>query len=190
MVVPGADAWQLGEARISRIGGRAPEDLMFRNQLHMRIGSAAVAGGRIEAAMKRLILRMSGSLEPKFADSEATWTTLDRKLRSAATALGERAVDIVKVLDWGQENNIRDIRNDFIHAYWWDYSDVGITRGRVYQDGTSEIIQITPERLDEDCQKLQTYADMLDSAMDGMWLNIYLPRRNGGGAKTQEVPEN
>lgn len=189
MVIPGADTWQLGEARISRIGGRTPEDLFFRNQLHMRIGSAAVAGGRIEAAMKRLILRMSGSLEPKFADSEVPWKTLDKKLRNAATVLGERAVDIIKVLDWGQENNIRDIRNDIIHAYWWEYSDVGITRGRVYQNGTSELIQITPEQLDEDCQKLQAYADMLDSAVDGMWLNIYLPRRNGGGIKSQETTE-
>lgn len=189
LVIPGVDAWQLAEARLSRIGGRSPEDLIFRNQLYARIGSAAVAGGRIEAAMKRLILRMSGSLEPSFADSEDPWKTLDRKLRNAATALGERAADVVKVLDWGLANNIRDIRNDIIHAYWWDYSDVGITRGRVYQDGTSELIQITPKQLDEDCQKLHDYADALDSAMDGMWLNIYLPRRNDEGAKTQKPPE-
>jgi hypothetical protein len=189
LVVPGVDAWQLGEARLSRIGGRAPEDLIFRNQLYARIGSAAVAGGRIEAAMKRLILHMSGSLEPSFADTEDPWKTLDRKLRNAATALGERAADVVKVLDWGQANNIRDIRNDIIHAYWWDYSDVGITRGRVYQDGTSELIQITPEQLDEDCQKLQEYADALDSAMEGIWLNVYLPRRNDEGVETQGRPE-
>jgi hypothetical protein len=189
LVVPGVDAWQLGEARLSRIGGRAPEDLIFRNQLYVRIGAAAVAGGRIEAAMKRLILHMSGSLEPSFADSDDPWKTLDRKLRNAATALGECAAEVVKVLDWGQANNIRDIRNDIIHAYWWDYSDVGITRGRVYQDGTSELIQITPEQLDEDCQKLHEYADALDSAMDGIWLNVYLPRRNDEGVKTQGVPE-
>jgi hypothetical protein len=189
LVVPGVDAWQLGEARLSRIGGRVPADLKFRNQLYVRIGSVAVAGGRIEAAMKRLILHMSGSLEPTFADSEDTWKTLDRKLRNAATALGERAADVVKVLDWGQANNIRDIRNDIIHAYWWDYSDVGITRGRVYQDGTSELIQITPEQLDEDCQKLHDYADTLDSEMDGIWLNVYLPRRNDEGAELQELPE-
>ena len=110
-------------------------------------------------------------------------------LRKAATALGERAADVVKVLDWGQANNIRDIRNDIIHAYWWDYSDVGITRGRVYQDGTSELIQITPAQLDEDCQKLHDYADTLDSAMDGIWLNVYLPRRNDEGAEPQELSE-
>ncbi|WP_130177842.1 hypothetical protein [Cryobacterium sp. SO1] len=186
LVVPSVNAWQLGEARLSRIGGRSPEDVNFRHQLYMRIGAAAVAGGRIEAAMKRLLLHMSGSLEPTFADSDDPWKTLDRKLRNAATALGERAADVVKVLDWGQANNIRDIRNDIIHAYWWDYSDVGITRGRVYQDGTSELIQITPEQLDEDCQKLHDYAETLDSAMDGLWLNIYLPRLNEEAAETLE----
>jgi hypothetical protein len=189
LVVPGVDAWQLGEARLSRIGGRAPRDLIFRNQLYLRIGSAAVAGGRIEAAMKRLILHMSGTLEPAFADSDDPWKTLDRNLRNAATALGERAADVIKVLDWGQANKIRDIRNDIIHAYWWDYSDVGITRGRVYQDGTSELIQMTLEQFDADCQKLQVYADTLDSAMDGIWLNIYLPRLNDEGAETQEQSE-
>ena len=191
MLVPGVDAWELSEARISRIGGRAPEDLEFRNQLYMRIGSAAVAGGRIEAAMKRLILGMSGHPEPKFADSEDPWKTLDKKLRNLAVALGERATDIVKLLDWGEENNIRDIRNDIIHAYWWDYADVGITRGRVHLDGTSELIQITPEQLDEDCRKLELYADMLDSAVEGRWLNIYLPRRNQvdtPGTRTPESP--
>lgn len=178
LVVPGVDAWQLGEARLSRIGGRTPEDLNFRNQLCVRIGSAAVDSGRIEAAMKRLILHMSGSLEPSFSDSENPWKTLEKKFRTAATALGERAADVVKVLDWGQANNIREIRNDIIHAYWWDYSDVGITRGRVYQDGTSELIRVTLDQLDDDCRKLRVYADTLDSAMDGIWLNVYLPRAN------------
>lgn len=185
LVVPPAHSWQLGEARLSRIGGRTPADLFFRNQLYTRIGSAAVAGGRIEAAMKRLILHMSGSMEPTFADSENPWKTLDKKLRNAATALGERGAEVVKVLDWGEANNIRDIRNDIIHAYWWDYSDVGITRGRVYPDGTSELIQISPEQLDEDCGKLLRYADTLDSAMDGIWLNVYLPRLNNEGASTR-----
>lgn len=184
MVVPARDAWELGEARLSRIGGRAPEDLLFRNQLYMRVGSAAVAGGRIEAAMKRLILHLTDELEPKFAAVDVPWKKLDSKLRHEASALGERAADVVKVLDWGRDNNIRDIRNDIIHAYWWDYSGVGITRGRYYQDGTSELIQITPEQLDEDCQKLQVYADMLDSTMDGIWLNVYLPRRNREDTET------
>jgi hypothetical protein len=189
LVVPGVDAWELGEARLSRIGGRAPRDLIFRNQLYMRIGSAAVAGGRIEAAMKRLILHMSGTLEPAFSDADDPWKTLDRKLRNAAKALGERGADVITVLDWGQANKIREIRNDIIHAYWWDYSDVGITRGRVYQDGSSELIQITPDQLDADCQKLHVYADTLDSAMDGLWLNAYLPRLNYEGTEARERPE-
>jgi hypothetical protein len=178
LVVPGVDAWELSDARLSRIGGRSPEDIDFQNQRYVRIGSAAVAGGRIEAAMKRLLLHMSGSLEPSFANSEDPWKTLDKKLRNAATALGKRGADVIKVLNWGQANNIRDIRNDIIHAYWWDYSEVGITRGRVHLDGTSELIQVTPKQLDEDCQKLINYAETLDSAMDGLWLNVYLPRRN------------
>ncbi|MFF3038891.1 hypothetical protein [Arthrobacter citreus] len=149
MLVPGVvDAWELSEPRVSRNGGRAPGDLEFRNQLYMRIGAAANAGGCIEAAMKRLILGMSGTPEPKLADSEDQWKTLNKKLRKLAVALGERATDIVMLLDWGEENNIREIRNDIIHAYSWDSADVGLTRDRVYLDGTSELIQITPEQLD------------------------------------------
>ncbi|GAB2447656.1 hypothetical protein HD599_001642 [Conyzicola lurida] len=178
LVVPSANKWELGEARISRIGGRAPSDVDFRNLLYTRIGASAVAGGRIEAAMKRLILHMSGTLEPAFADAEDQWLTLEKKLRAAAMAVGERAADVIEVLDWGQANKIREIRNDMIHAYWWDYSNVGITRGRVHRDGTSEVILMTPEQLDSDCGKLQNYAEALDSAMDGIWLNIYLPRLN------------
>lgn len=53
--------------------------------------------------------------------------------------------------------------------------DLGITKGRVYQDGMRELIQISPEQLDENYWKLQVYADMLDSGMDGTWLNVYLP---------------
>jgi hypothetical protein len=177
VVIPGADSWDLGEARVSRIGGRTPQDLHFRHQLFSRIGSATVAGGRIEAAMKRLILHMSGTLEPRFADSNELWSKLDKKLRQAAADIGERAADVIKVLDWGQDNNVRDIRNDIVHAYWWDYSGVGITRGRVHMDGTSEMILISLEQFEQDCAKLEAYADMLDSAMDGLWLNIYLPRQ-------------
>jgi hypothetical protein len=177
LVVPRANAWQLGEARLSRIGGRSPEDLHFRNQLYLRIGMAAIAGGRIEAAMKRLILHMSGSPKPSFADAEDPWKNIETKLRKAALTLSARGADVVRLLDWGRANKIREIRNDIIHAYWWDYSGVGITRGRVHLDGTSEIIQVTPEQLDEDCQKLLVYADSLDEAIDGRWLSIHLPRR-------------
>jgi hypothetical protein len=186
LTVPGAATWELGEARISRIGGPAPRDVAFRNALYARVGAAAVAGGRIEAAMKRLILHMSGTLEPAFANTEHPWKTLEKKVRSAAMAVGEGAEDVIRLLDWAEENRIRDIRNDIIHAYWWDYSDVGITRGRVHLDGTSEIILMTPDQLDSDCEKLLRYAEALDSAMDGVWLNIYLPRLKTDGTAASE----
>lgn len=169
-------SWQLGEARVTRIGGRSQDDAVFQTWLYAHIGAAAVNGGRIEAAMKRLILSLSGALEPAFADAEAQWSTLEKKLRTAAEEHGENAADIIEALNWGQENRIREIRNDIIHAYWWDYANVGITRGRVHRDGTSELILITPAQLLDDCRKLEMFADALDSAMDDRWLNIYLPR--------------
>ena len=178
LVVPNKESWQLTEALVSRIGGPTAADLAFRNQLYLRIGLAAASGGRIEAAMKRLILHMSGSLHPKFSDSEYTWKVLDQKLRAAASKLGETAKDVVAVLDWGSEKGIREIRNDLIHAFWWEYDGVGITRGRVHLDGTSELIQITLDQLDENCRALQDYADMLDSAIQNLWLTLYLPRHD------------
>jgi len=176
--IPGLDSWELGEARVSRIGGRNQQDAAFQTWLYAHVGAAAVAGGRIEAAMKRLILSMSGTLDPAFADAEDQWAGLEKKLRVAASAKGERATDVIEALDWGQENKVRETRNDIIHAYWWDYADAGITRGRVHRDGTSELIIITPQQLVDDVDKLQRYADALDSVMDHIWLNIYLPRNS------------
>lgn len=176
LTIPGVNSWELAEARVSRIGGRSRADREFEQWLYGRIGAAAVAGGRIEAAMKRLVLSMSGTLDPAFADAEDQWSTLEKKLRSAAESKGERAAEVIKLLDWGQEHGIREIRNDIVHAYWWDYAGAGVTRGRVYRDGTSELIIVTPAQLDSDCEKLQAYADGLDSAMEMIWLNIYFPR--------------
>jgi len=87
------------------------------------------------------------------------------------------------LLDWAVEHKVKEIRDDIVHAYWWDYAGVGITRGRFHRRGKSELIRITPEQMDEDCAALEWYADALDSALEHGWLGLHLPR--GGGNLTQ-----
>lgn len=133
--------------------------------------------------MKRLILRMNGAEELLFSSVDEVWSVLEKMLRKVAAAHGTRAEDVLRLLDLGADLKIKELRDYIVHAYWWEYSNVGVTRGRFNRRGNRELIQVVPEQLEADCARLTWYADALESAMDSGWMNVYLPREPGGSQR-------
>jgi hypothetical protein len=68
---------------VGRVGGPDEVDLEFRGRLYSVVGAAVVAGGRIEAAMKRLIIVLTEKPN-SFAAVDKNWTELVKQLRREA----------------------------------------------------------------------------------------------------------
>ncbi|MFC8016289.1 hypothetical protein [Streptomyces cinereoruber] len=65
--------------RLDRHGGPNEADFAFRERLYNLIGAIVVAGGHVEASMKRLILLLKGD-EGGFSVVDKTWTDLHKML--------------------------------------------------------------------------------------------------------------
>lgn len=82
MVLPGKFAEvDLATVRSDRHGGPNAADLEFRSALYPRIGAVTVGAGRVEMAMKRLLLVPPAPNNAWFSTVDHMWTTLLNKLR-------------------------------------------------------------------------------------------------------------
>ncbi|MEE6295713.1 hypothetical protein [Georgenia wangjunii] len=108
-----------------RIGGDTPADLMFREELFRWVGSVTVAGGHIEAAMKRLLLILTG-IGSRFRLVDYQWAELEKRLRKECDGSDERRRRLEEVLDWAERRNLRENRHTVVHGSWWLYAGVDL----------------------------------------------------------------
>ncbi|WP_324654097.1 hypothetical protein [Georgenia sp. H159] len=150
--------------RYGRLGGDTAADLSFRASLYERIGAVTVAGGHAEAAMKRVILSAEGKGQ-QFEHVDLNWTGLVKRLRRVVDSGHALSEPLSVILDWAERVNVKGRRDDVVHAYWWHWTGVGVTRSRFTRDGRSYTITGPLEdlrQLDRDSALIFEYARRLD----------------------------
>ncbi|GHF78803.1 MULTISPECIES: hypothetical protein [Streptomyces] len=163
--------------RLGRHGGPNESDLAFRERLYSLIGAIVVAGGHVEAAMKRLILLLKGD-EGGFSVVDKTWTDLHKLLVTQSRRSIPQAAALAEVLKWGDDHELKRRRDDAVHASWWNWDGVGVIRSRFFrkQDGASIVGSF--EGLEEDARLLFEYAQKLDVLLGADWPQARLPRQS------------
>lgn len=121
MTVPKDRTTELTTLRVSRLGGPTESDLKFRAELFPVIGSITVAGGHIEAAMKRLLLILSDK-DSLFSLADFQWGDLHKKLVAQCSGENRQRQKLKDVLDWAERKNLRERRHTVVHGSWWLYS--------------------------------------------------------------------
>jgi hypothetical protein len=113
-----ASTVNLATVRVGRHGGDALEDLTFREELYQSVGSITVAGGHVEAAMKRLLLLLAEA-ETTFSLVDYQWYELETKLRAQCDDSDERRRRLLRILDWANRHKRRERRHTVVHGAWW-----------------------------------------------------------------------
>jgi hypothetical protein len=176
LVLPGNFAEiDLATVRIERHGGPSDADLRFRAELYERIGAVAVAAGRVEMAMKRLLLVLTAPQKAHFSTVDHTWTTLVKKLREQCDASDSRRTQLAEVLDWSEEQEIKRRRDNVVHADWWDFAGCGVRRSRFARGKNGGTILASLADLEEDARLLFEYASRLDKLLGNDWIIARLP---------------
>lgn len=175
-LVPHLDTVNIASDQVARIGGPNRRDEQARVPLYFLIGAITVAGGHIEAAMKRLAILTRGSADGSFSTIDWDWTSLHAELRQQADTVGPPNDTLAHALDWAEEHQIKRKRDDVVHACWWDYADIPVTRGRFNRKSDGHNIVGTMDELKTTAEECATYAAMLEDVVGQSWLNVYLPR--------------
>ena len=166
----------LSTVRVGRHGGANNEDREFRRALYGRIGAVVVASGHVEAAMKRLLLLLDEAPEAQFSLVDLNWTKLHELLRGHASESTERSQELCRILDWGEDNQVKQRRDNVVHAFWWNYAGLGARRSRFYRRSDGATINATLDDLTEDADLLFEYAEKLDVLLGSDWIIARLPR--------------
>lgn len=176
VTVPPSDApVNFSEAKVSRIGGVTLADRQFRTSLYYWIGQATVLSGKIEAGMKRLLLIMGDGPSAEFSSVDHVWTTLSKRLVIAAKNDTVRGPTLLKVLERAEEERVKERRDNVVHGYWWDFEGIGVRVARYKRDGSSYILNVSIDYLQESCLKMGQLASDLDHLAGPDWLSVYLP---------------
>jgi hypothetical protein len=176
LVLPGNfSEVNLSTTRIGRHGGPNADDLSFRSELYFRVGAVTVAAGRVEMAIKRLLLVLKGPQQARFSTVDETWTSLHKKLRRQCDGSDDRRRQLAEVLDWGEEREMKRRRDNVIHADWWDFAGCEVRRARFARGSNGVMICASLGDLDEDARLLFEYANRLDRLLGTDWVIARLP---------------
>lgn len=178
MSVPGnSPQWDLATVRVGRHGGDGPEDLAFREELFQIVGSITVAGGHVEAAMKRLLLLLMNA-PADFSLVDHQWLELEKRLRAQCDGSDDQRRRLLKLLDWADRNKLREERHTAVHGAWWIYAGVGARISRWPRNKEDDRIIIGDladvEKLRRRCW---AYAMRLDDLLGERWPRAMLPPR-------------
>lgn len=154
--------------RWERLGGHTPADIDFRAVLYRRIGAVTVAGGHAEAAMKRVILSAEERGE-EFADVDLAWSGLIKRLDRVAASSHTVAGPLRGILTWAEREKVKKRRDDVVHAYWWHWAGVNVTRSRFTRDGQSYMLGANLEALERDAEIVFEFARRLDDLVLRVW---------------------
>ena len=174
-LIPSFEGANFSSAHIERIGGPSEADKAFRRQLYQIIGSAVVASGHIEAAMQRLVILTTTETNADCSVANWDWTRLHDVLRKQSNENGPPNNTVTAALDWAENNSIKKIRDNFVHASWWDYAGIGVVRTRIERKSSGSTIFGTLEQLGAQADLLHDYSAMLDNIIGDHWVNLYLP---------------
>jgi hypothetical protein len=163
----------LSTVRVGRHGGDAPEDLTFREELYQSVGSITVAGGHVEAAMKRLLLVLTGA--EAFSVVDYQWYQLETKLRELCDGSDERRQRLFRILDWADRHKVRERRHTVVHGAWWIYAGVGARVSRWPRKEDDRIMIGDMAWLRQLGNECWTYAHKLDDLLGEDWPRAMLP---------------
>ena len=176
LVLPGNFAEvDIATVRIGRHGGPNDEDLHFRTELYSRIGAVAVAGGRVEMAMKRLLLVLTAPTKAHFSTVDDTWTMLVKKLREQCNGSDDRPKQLAEVLDWSETQAVKRRRDNVVHADWWDFAGCRVRRSRFARGKNGVTILASLVDLEDDARLLFEFARRLDELLGNDWIIARLP---------------
>jgi hypothetical protein len=168
--VGASEQLHLPAVRVARPDGLVTAaDTTFRADLYRLIGAVVVAGGHVEAAMKRLLLVLRGDGGAGFSEVDETWTTLTKELSEYARLDGERTGRLATLLDWGTKNRVKERRDNVVHAYWWHFDGIGARRSRFFRKDDGAIMVGSLADLAEDADALFSYAQQLDDLVGPQW---------------------
>ncbi|WP_202279334.1 hypothetical protein [Streptomyces sp. M2CJ-2] len=162
--------------RLGRHGGPDEGDLAFRERLYGLIGAIVVAGGHVEAAMKRLVLLLRDD-QNGFSVVDKTWSDLHKMLVAQSRRSIPRAAALAETLQWGDAHELKRRRDDAVHASWWNWDGVGVVRSRFFRKQDGANLVCTLEDLEQDAALLFEYAGRLDQFLGPDWPQGRLPRR-------------
>jgi hypothetical protein len=155
ITVPGSmTVLDISTLRVARDGGPTEGDQQYRAELFSLVGSVTVAGGQIEAALKRLLLVLRGA-DTVFALADLEWGRLHTQLADLCDGSDERRAKLQSLLSDAERMRLRDRRNTVVHGAWWIFSGCGVRVSR------------WPRRKDDSIE-LWTLAD-LQSLADACW---------------------
>jgi hypothetical protein len=124
--------------------------------------------------MKRLLILLTKQ-DGRFSLVDKTWSDLHRMLEREAGGTGERCEELRSVLAWSVENRLKERRDNTVHAEWWDFDGVGVTRSRFFRREDGAQLLTTLEELDEDAELLSQFARRLDNLIGEDWPRAMLP---------------
>lgn len=162
----------LATFRPARHGGATPEDLVVQQNIFLLVGAITVAGGLVEAEMKRLLLLDSEDTD--FVQVDENWTELERRLAQVSASESPHAEAIRQALEWAERNGIKRARDSAVHSAWWLFNvGGGVARAR-FRRGMSGALELgTIEDYLEQANLVFEYAERL--AEIGSWPMAVLP---------------
>lgn len=169
------DAFDLSTVQVRREGGPTPADLEFREELFAVVGSITVAGGQIEAALKRLLLILRGNAIG-FGSVDLQWAQLEKKVRAASQG-DRRAEAIGEMLDWSERKKIRSRRHTVVHGAWWLYDGERARVGRWPQGKNSfdHTLLTTLADLNSLAERCWEYVSRIETLIGDDWPTATLP---------------
>lgn len=167
------DKYDMATFRMVRAGGSNQADAALRANLFTLVGAITVAGGHIEAEMKRIIFQAEEDSGATFVDVDETWTGLEKRLEAVAADGGPLAGEIVAALAWAKQRGIKAVRDDAVHSAWCLYDVGSVQRSRFRRRATGEIHAGSLHVYSSHVPKMFTYAARL--AQIGKWPTAVLP---------------
>lgn len=165
--------YDLASLRMGRHGGSTLADEAHQQTLFSVLGAIAVAGGHIEAEMKRIILISNEGRKSGFDEVDLTWTDLEKELLRIAAGEGAVAQTLAPVLAWGLEHNIKTMRDHAVHSAWCLHDIGHVQAGRFQRKSSGASLQTTFDELTSTVADMFTYLDGLQRVVN--WPTAVLP---------------
>ncbi|MDC7120584.1 hypothetical protein OMK64_03440 [Cellulomonas fimi] len=174
---PGKAAVELTAPIVERQGGASAADAQYRERLYAAVGRITVAGGQVEASLKRSLILLSPERGAAFVDVDLEWFRLEAAIReavdSAESVLGRR---VVRLLDLAARNRLRERRNDAVHGAWWPFDGMAGRVSRWPRRSEGYITNVDLRALEEVGAKLERLVQALNDLVRERWPVVTLPR--------------
>ncbi len=138
-------------------------------------------------AMKQLIVKLSRKDFDLSSISGDMWQHLEAKLIELCDGSTNQREELKSLIEWSQEKELRERRNDAIHGFWWTY-DIGSVRNiRYKRNGSSALIRGSLRDICNIGDAIFEYATKLEAVCGNEWPHALLAR---GGARASSNPDN